>query len=115
MSAVAERGRLVLRCEEEIAPLLSVECKGDDFEGDLLGGRWVKMRSFAPVKGKVAGSMGCKWMAILQFRSGRPTFNWTGALDVPHLGPGPHKLEVTAVCVGPWVERVKGRLIIRDL
>lgn len=104
VNAVVERGRLVLRYKEEFAPRLSVECEGDDFTGELLGARWVKMRNFEQVQGKVTQPVGYKWMAILQFYRGKQAFDWAGALDVSYLRPGAHKVEVRAVCIGSWME-----------
>ena len=69
-----------------------------------MGGRWVRMRNFAPVEGKVTRPVGYNWMAILYLWMGQKRFEWTGALDVSHLPAGEHGLRVRAVFAEPWDE-----------
>lgn len=105
--------RIVLRSEADDPPSMKVEKQFSDFSLDILGGRWAKLRSFPPEKGKKPRPPKHKWIAFLNLHVGRRSIERTVAFDISPLKVGRHDITVYTVFGGLYrgVASAKGSFV----
>jgi uncharacterized protein (TIGR03790 family) len=105
-------GHILLRSNAAKAPALMISTSHADFAAELLGGRWVAMPSFPKPLPKMRTATGVsntkfKWLAILKIHRGSERLQYDLDLkSVKGLKPG-SKLNIAAICDGPWVDRAE--------